>query len=260
MSNNFERMMTVVNDTFDTRNDPDQISVDEEQRERMAQIHPATLSELANEDGPIVWILMIPTTTSIMDRFVNGTISEKQLLFETQPGTDYDTIYLCSASVLPEFRNKGLAKKVTLEAIEKIRESHAIKALCYWPFSEEGELLAMSVAKDLDLPLFMPFKDTSVPSGSVLVVESSITVSDMFVIALLGSDIMLPLDTILSSTNDRKWTVKSQETFKWQDSSSNLKDSSSNLSGKRISFYTVKAIAHNERPKVGETLGVSTNE
>jgi ribosomal protein S18 acetylase RimI-like enzyme len=154
MANNFERMLELVNRFFDTRNDPDQISVDEEERELLAQIHPATMSELVNEDGPIVWILLVPTTTAVMGQFLKGAISEKQLLFDTPAGRAYDAIYLCSASVLPEFRHKGLAKKVTIEAINKIRNDHAINALFYWPFSEEGRLLAMSIATETGLPIY----------------------------------------------------------------------------------------------------------
>jgi GNAT superfamily N-acetyltransferase len=154
MGNNFERMIAVVNEAFGTRNEAGQISVNEAERGLLEAIHPATLSELANEDGPIVWILLIPTTTSVMQRFLNGTISEKQLLQETQPGIAYEAIYLCSASVLPEYRNKGLAKKVAQEAIAAIRETHGIKALFYWPFSNEGKLLAASLATSAGLPLY----------------------------------------------------------------------------------------------------------
>ncbi len=154
MSDNFNRMIQLVNSFFDSKNDPEQISVTEEERTRLHDIHPATMSEFANEDGPIVWILMVPTTHTIMERFIKGTITEKQLLQETQPGISYDAIYLCSASVLPEFRRKGLAKKVTIEGINNIRKDHPIKSLFYWPFSDEGKALANAIAKEVGLPLF----------------------------------------------------------------------------------------------------------
>ena len=154
MANNFDRMIELVNTFFDTRNDPDQISVTKEERAKLDAIHPATMSELANEDGPIVWILLIPTTQAVMERFLKGVISEKQLLEETNPGESYDAIYLCSASVLPEFRRQGLAKKVGGDAIQSIRKDHPIKALYYWPFSDEGRELANAAAKNMGLPLF----------------------------------------------------------------------------------------------------------
>ncbi len=147
-------MIELVTKVFDTRNDPDQISVTPEEREKLFKIHPATLSELANEDGPIVWILMIPTTHAIMELFLKGAISEKQLLEKTQPGDTFDTIYLCSATVLPEFQRKGFGKKVTLEALDKIRKDHPVKSLFYWPFSEAGKAAAQALANGLGLPLY----------------------------------------------------------------------------------------------------------
>lgn len=153
MANNFERMLEVVGEAFDTRNDPDQISVSEEERELLEAIHPDTLSEQANDDGPVVWILLVPTTRQIMDLFLEGAISEKELLHRTAAGGSYDVLYLCSASVLPEFRQKGLAKQLCMEAVSSIRKDHNITTLFYWPFSEEGKLLATAVASAAGLPL-----------------------------------------------------------------------------------------------------------
>lgn len=112
------------------------------------------MSEYANEDGPVVWILMIPTTSDTMQRFLKSDISERQLLMETKPGDTYDAIYLCSAYVLPEFRRKGLAKKTAMEAIANMQKDHPIKALYYWPFSEDGKASAQALAKELGLPLY----------------------------------------------------------------------------------------------------------
>ena len=153
MSKNFEKMMEVVNATFDTRSDPDQISVSAEERERLEALHPATLSELADADGPLVWILLVPTTRHLADLFQQGAISERDLLMRTQPGDAFDVIYLCSASVLPEVRGQGLARKVCLDAINAICADHKITALLCWPFSEGGRALAQSVAQATGLPL-----------------------------------------------------------------------------------------------------------
>jgi hypothetical protein len=154
MAGNFERMIALVNEFFDTRNDPDQISVTEEQREHLAQIHPNTLSEVSNDDGPIVWILLFPTLQGLMQQFLTGSITERQLLEQTPVGGAYDCIYLCSASVLPEFRHKGLAMQTTLNAVNEIRSAYNIKSLFYWPFSEEGRHLAQKVATITGLPLY----------------------------------------------------------------------------------------------------------
>jgi len=153
MPDNFNRMIQLVTGFFDARNDPDQISVTPEDRVRLESIHAATFSEFADQDGPAAWILLIPTTHIIMDRFIKGLITEQQLLDETQPGGIYDVIYLCSAAVLPEYRHKGHAKQLTIAAINTICKDHPIKSLCYWPFSDEGRALAKSVSKVVGLPL-----------------------------------------------------------------------------------------------------------
>lgn len=150
---NYQRMLDLVVNFFDTRNDPDQISVTDVEREHLEKIHPATMSEVANEDGPILWLLILPTTTALMEQFISGALTEKQLLDQTPVGIAYNAIYLCSIYVLPEFRKQGLAKKTTLEAIAKIRANFPIKDLFYWPFSDEGKELALSISKELNLPL-----------------------------------------------------------------------------------------------------------
>ena len=154
MADNLKRMLQLVTEFFDVRNDPDQLNVDDEVMEKLYQLHPATMSQVANEDGPILWLLLIPTTENIMKRFLAEELSEKQLFEETQPGMAYDAIYLCSASVLPEFRRQGTAKRTCIEAINSIRKGHSIKSLFYWPFSADGKLLAEAIAKEVGLPLF----------------------------------------------------------------------------------------------------------
>ncbi len=154
MSDKYERMIQLVTEFFDVKNDPEQLNVNEEVIEKLNEIHPSCMSEYNEGDGPIVWILLIPTSESTMKRFLSKEISETQLLNETQPGEKYDAIYLCSASVLTEYRRKGLAKKVGYDAITYIMKDHNIKALYYWSFSPEGQALAENAAKELNLPLY----------------------------------------------------------------------------------------------------------
>lgn len=150
---NLNRMIRLAEEFFDVKNDPEQISVDEETRARLLAVHPNTMSEVRNENGPIVWILVIPTTTEVMDQFLIKKINEQQILQLTPPGLSYEAVYLCSALVLPEHRGKGLAKQSAVQAIREIQKQHPIKHLFAWTFSVEGEGLAVSIAKALDLPL-----------------------------------------------------------------------------------------------------------
>jgi hypothetical protein len=151
---NLERMIALADEFFQAKSDPDQIVVDEETMERLRKIHPSTMSEENDENGPIAWVLVIPTTHQVMEKFVKKEISERNLLEVTVPHTNYDAVYLCSALVLPEHRRTGLAKRIAARAIGAIQKDHPIKELFYWAFSEEGKRLAESVAGELRLPVY----------------------------------------------------------------------------------------------------------
>ncbi len=153
--NNLQRMIKLAEEFFDVKNDPEQISVGEETARRLAEIHPATMTEERTDDGPIAWMLLIPTTHEVMERFLGNEITERQLLDQTLPGATYDALYLCSALVLPEYRGKGIARRLALRAVRAIQHDHPIKELFYWEFSNEGRSLAEKVAKEVGLPLRM---------------------------------------------------------------------------------------------------------
>lgn len=150
---NFERMLQLAEDVFATKSDPEQLDITEDVIERLQQLHPATLSEYNEGNGPAVWILLIPTSTALMNRFLKKEISEKELFENTQLHSNYEALYLCSAMVLEEFREKGIAKRLTLQAIDTIRKDHPIRSLFVWPFSEQGDFLAEAIAKKCALPL-----------------------------------------------------------------------------------------------------------
>jgi GNAT superfamily N-acetyltransferase len=151
---NLDRMIKLAEEFFETKNDPDQLSVTEEVMARLRTIHPATLTEERNEDGPIAWVLVVPTTQGVMEQFIEKKITERDLFDRTLPEGSYDALYLCSALVLPEFRGRGIAKRVLMSAIKAIRADHPIKSLFYWAFSVEGERLAVSVSRQVGLSLY----------------------------------------------------------------------------------------------------------
>jgi len=155
MPSNYERMMQLAEDTFAVKNDPSQLDVDEEVINHLLKIHPSTVSEKDDGDGPVAWILLLPTTEKLMHQFLNKEITEKELYERTPLNEKYDAVYLCSAMVLEEFRKKGIAKTLTLSALEKIRELHNINYLFVWNFSEEGAASSISIAKLAALPLLI---------------------------------------------------------------------------------------------------------
>ena len=153
-ASNLERMIRLVDEVFANREDPGQLSVSPAVMERLHNIHPSALSEFDDGQGPVAWVLLIPTTLSLMNRFLAKEITEKELFDQTPTGVTYDALYLCSALVLEEYRRKGIVKNLVLRSIAEIRMDHPLKALFVWPFTKEGELAAEAMAKLTDIPLF----------------------------------------------------------------------------------------------------------
>ena len=151
---NFERMIQLAEDVFAVKSDPNQLDIDQKVMERLHRIHPFTVSEYDDGNGPVAWILVIPTTLDLMNRFLAKEISEKQLFELTPEDSAYNALYLCSALVLEEYRRKGIAKRLTLTAIENISLEHPLKALFVWAFSKEGDIAAETLARHVSLPLY----------------------------------------------------------------------------------------------------------
>ncbi|HEY3369978.1 MAG TPA: hypothetical protein VGK10_03965 [Prolixibacteraceae bacterium] len=151
---NFERMIQLADKVFAVKNDPSQLDVNPEVLERLHQIHPATVSEYNEGEGPIAWLLLIPTTIDLMNRFLACEISEKELFDLTPLDSRYEALYLCSALVLEEYQHKGIIKQLSLNAIEAIRKKHPLKAAFVWAFSPEGDQAAETIARLAGLPLY----------------------------------------------------------------------------------------------------------
>lgn len=151
---NYERLVRLADEVFAVKSDPSQLDVDREVINRLLLLHPATVSQYDDGNGPVAWVLVIPTTTLLMNMFVSGEISEKELFNMTLPWIQYEALYLCSALVLEEYRRKGITRRLLIEAIEKIRTDHPLQCLFIWPFSKEGELTAEAVSRLVSLPLY----------------------------------------------------------------------------------------------------------
>lgn len=152
-TSNFERMIQLADDVFAVKNDPDQLDVNQDVLDQLRRIHPATVSEFDDGHGPVAWVLLIPTTLGLMDQFLNHSISEKELYEQTPLDSAYEAIYLCSAMVLEEYRRKGIARQLTLKAIDSIRKDHPIKAMFVWSFTTAGDITADTISQITSLPL-----------------------------------------------------------------------------------------------------------
>lgn len=147
-------MLGLVDEVFASRNDPEQLDVNEAVINRLQRIHPACVSEYQEGNGPLVWVLIFPSTTDLMQDFVSARISEKELFEQTPEKGPYTSLYLCSALVLPEHRHKGLCTSLSVQAVQAICRENPIQALFVWPFSKAGERLAEQIAHSSGLKLY----------------------------------------------------------------------------------------------------------
>jgi len=155
---NFERLVQLADEVFAVKSDPSQLDVNPEVLERLQKMHPATVSAFDDGNGPVAWVLLIPTTLDLMNRFLVKEISEKELFNLTQLNIKYDAIYLCSALVLEEYRRKGITKNLAMSAIDVILNDHPLKAAFVWAFSPEGDLAAETIAQLAELQLYKRVK------------------------------------------------------------------------------------------------------
>ena len=90
ISNNYERMLKLVDEVFATSSDPNQIRVTPEVMDRLKEMHPSTFAEYSDSNGPVAWIMIIPSTLELMNCFVKGEISENELFELTPSNISYE--------------------------------------------------------------------------------------------------------------------------------------------------------------------------
>jgi len=81
---NFTRMIQLAEEVFAIKNDPNQLDVNQVVIERLQRMHPATVSEYDDDNDPAAWVLLIPATFDLINRFLENKISEKEL-FDLNP-------------------------------------------------------------------------------------------------------------------------------------------------------------------------------
>jgi ribosomal protein S18 acetylase RimI-like enzyme len=153
-SGSYERMIQLAEESFHTSEDPSAIVVTDTLLGRLRHMHSSTVSEECDEAGPVAWVLLLPTTHELIVRFLDKSLSERQLFEATPDDATYDALYMCSALVLPEYRRRGIARRLIVDAVRSIGKDQPISELAFWPFSIEGRLLAESAARECRLPLF----------------------------------------------------------------------------------------------------------
>ena len=152
---NYQRLLELADQLFNTKSDPEQLDVNEHVIETLQDIAPVLVHEHQIDHEAVAWITLIPSNETLTEAFIQGAISEKNYFEKSVVLSAFDTIYLCSAIVLEEFRHQGIVSQHCKAAIEHMRIQHKIKQLAAWPFTAEGLSCARAIAHRLELPLIL---------------------------------------------------------------------------------------------------------
>jgi GNAT superfamily N-acetyltransferase len=145
----FEKMLKISEEFFGSQSDPDQMPINQESADKLFSLHPDTILYTFDEsDNPIGWAVVVPTSMRVMDEFLKKEISERRLLEKAVEEKKFEALYLCAVFILPEYRRRGFAKKLLLDAIQKVSHGKDLE-LYAWIYSEEGKRLSDVIAKTL---------------------------------------------------------------------------------------------------------------
>lgn len=141
--------LQIAEEYYGTTIDQGQIPINKNSFAKLHLYNPDTILYESDKDGKVLgWSVAFPTTTELMDKFLDKKITEKELFDQTDFSTQIDAIYLCSTFVLPENRHRGLAKQLLLEAIRRLSKTGKEK-LFAWTYSQDGGYLIKSLEKYL---------------------------------------------------------------------------------------------------------------
>ena len=146
--------MRIAEDYFGTSDDPDQIRVSDESMAKLRALHPASVLCRVEGGHPVSWVVTVPTSRELANQFLEGRITEAELLERSQPQEMYDAVYLCASFTVPEYRGRGYAldlRKRVLAAIPQTKDA----LLFSWPFSEEGKGLLKRLSQELNRPILL---------------------------------------------------------------------------------------------------------
>ncbi len=145
------KILSFGGDFFHTKNDPSQIQMTRGTLAKISSFSNKSFIYSTTPDGKLIaWITVVPTSIRLARQFLEGVLTERELLDLSEPRKGprptYSALYLCSAYTVAEYRRNGHVLKMLTEAVESIRFS-ADSMLLAWPHSIEGRALIKKLEK-----------------------------------------------------------------------------------------------------------------
>ncbi len=149
-----KQAMEAAEKYFGTAEDPEQIPVSDESRQKLGALSPDWDVIAVDEHNQIVgWAVTVPTTLELMEKFLKKEISERELLDYTKPQENYSALYISTFFVSPEHRRKGYATKIFEEMLRRFDYQNKKQTLFAWIYSKDGEELIKSIATKFNLEI-----------------------------------------------------------------------------------------------------------
>ncbi|MGQ3685658.1 MAG: hypothetical protein ACUBOA_11735 [Candidatus Loosdrechtia sp.] len=149
-----EKMLEITERFFRTANDPNQMPISKKSFCKLLELHPKTVIYKIENGEPISWVVVLPTSDELAEKFLKGEINERELLDMTQPQEQYEALYLCAAFTVPEHRRRGYVIRMLEEAIDSIPHTANVK-LFSWPYSKEGRLVVEKLSKVMGVDILL---------------------------------------------------------------------------------------------------------
>ncbi len=98
-----------------------------------------------DNEKPIAWSIVLPTSRGSKTKFLNREITENQLFEDSINNQSFESLYIFAAIVLPNYRKRGFAKELARYQINYFKSTYKITDYFAWIFSPEGEKLIKSL-------------------------------------------------------------------------------------------------------------------
>ena len=133
-----QELERIAAEFFGTETDENQIPATPEATKHSLDSGGILVIAIDDENNPVGWASSIPTTKDLMNQFLNESINEAQLFWQSNGG-EYDAIYFISVFIKPEFRSFITAKNLIMGAIQPLLKSDTV--VFYDAFSNEGAVM-----------------------------------------------------------------------------------------------------------------------
>lgn len=147
-----EKICEIAENVFGTAEDPDQVDANLENSLKLRSVDSHSILVEKEGDTLVGWAVAMPSSLENMRAFLNEDISERSLFDLSVETVKHEALYLMAVIVLPEFRRRGVGKRVITKQLDYFLEKYpSISQVYAWPWSEGGEALIQSLSGEFDI-------------------------------------------------------------------------------------------------------------